>query len=169
MEVLRSLSHGQMRDISSEKRLLEHLSWRALWQEIMPDVCVEYNTVGAPCFEGGYMSVSHTKEFAAIVISPQPCGVDVESLKRDFQRVKTKYLSEQELLMEGMDTNFLAVAWSAKEALYKMHGEREIDLKADICLSNFNPSEMTITGRIKESEAKIDFMECENHIISFIG
>ena len=106
------------------ERARQWLGVRALVQKIFPtkyNVAIGYKD-NKPTFPEGYISISHTLKYTTVFFSPtSECGVDIESTERDFQSVKTRFLSptEQARLISGKDKE-LALYWSAKEALYKI-------------------------------------------------
>lgn len=131
---------------SSTKRV-ERLSWRALLRLVFPDVGdVTYNTLGAPCVEGLFLSVSHCCDYAVLVASSTiRCGIDVESVGRNFENVCSRYLSDKEgkaiglIEVEGQDrTNLLCQAWCAKEAMYKYAGRDGLDFIENLQLTHLN-------------------------------
>ncbi len=123
---------------SKEARRRGWYAWRALLREVEGDVEVGYAPSGAPFIVGRpdqHISVSHAGDYAAVMVSERRCGVDIERLDRNFERVAARYLSpEEEALLPEVSPWTLAVAWSAKEAAYKWYGEQEVDLLKDIRL-----------------------------------
>lgn len=141
--------------ISSQKRRAERLAWRALLREsIGEDVEIEYEESGAPIVKNSpykHISVSHCRDRVAVLLSLWPCGVDIECRDRDFCRVAERYLSAEELKLSLSGAlpreEFLQLAWSAKEALYKLHRSSGLDLRGDICVEHIDSLESAITLR----------------------
>lgn len=138
----------------SERRRCEFLTWRAIvYRELGFDIKIGYNGVGAPIIsnvEGLYISVSHCITHVAVVISSNPCTVDIETTSRRFDRVVSRYISSREHQISD-DALFPAIVWSAKEALYKLAGERGLDFIEDIYVDSFDGQ--SVIGRIREGEA----------------
>ena len=139
------------RGFGSEHRRCEYLSWRAIvYRELGADVQISYNSVGAPVIlnrDDIYISVSHCSEYVAVAISSSICAVDIESTSRNYDRIASRYLSEKEYKISDSSL-YRAVVWCAKEALYKLSGEKGLDFIEDIHIESY--SEDVIVGRIKE-------------------
>ncbi len=120
------------------QRRREYLSWRAvLYRELGP-VTIRYAVSGAPFLEerpGLCIGVSHGAGRVALTLSDRPCAVDVERTDRDFGRLAPRYLTLAERSLGGDDPHFGAVAWSAKEVLYKLAGRRGLSLRDDLRLT----------------------------------
>ena len=70
---------------------------------------------------------------AALVLSPERCAVDVEAVARNFDRVRSRFVSPvEERLPAAGHPLFLPAMWCVKETLYKYAGRRELDLLADL-------------------------------------
>ena len=83
---------------------------------------IEYSMLGVPQVSGGVeVSVSHCRGMVAVLFSEERCGVDVELLERDFERTAKRWISGPERALSD-NKNFLAIVWSAKEAMYKLLG-----------------------------------------------
>ena len=82
----------------------------------------KYDKNGAPYLtDGRYLSISHTKDVAAISISSQPVGIDLEHYQEKIIRIAPRFLHLKESLDLNMNKNihYLSQIWTAKEALYK--------------------------------------------------
>ena len=118
----------------NEGRRREWYAWRALLRSIEGDVDVSYDGCGAPYIEGRagvFISVSHTGDYVAVMLSDHRCGLDVEMADRDFSRVKARYISSDEEKFLGM-AYAEAILWCTKEAAYKWNNENAIELRDDI-------------------------------------
>ncbi len=63
------------------RRVAERAAWRAIVRERLgADTSIEYNENGAPVVDPGrgFISVSHTRGWVAVVWSPAPCAIDIE-------------------------------------------------------------------------------------------
>ena len=117
-------------DFGTEARRREALMWRhIIHRELGSNAKIAYNDNGAPILENRteHISVSHSADFVAVIISDQRCAIDIERLDRNFERVATRYLNPDEEALSD-DSRLRAVAWCAKEVLYKYAGERGLDL-----------------------------------------
>ena len=142
----------------NEARRVEHLAWRrVVRRELGRGVQIEYNEVGAPIVDtpNTYISVAHTTGAVAVVIADTPVGVDIELLHRGFDRVASRYLSAEELALSS-DDRWLAMVWSAKEAMYKLYGHKGVDLVEELRVTAYDAAEGCIYGAMRgERSAKI--------------
>lgn len=124
--------------ITSASRRAERLAWRALLRSLEPKATIEYLPSGKPQILNSkyqHISVSHCSDSVVVALSEKPCGVDVERIDRNFERVKSRYISEPEFKLSA-ELYWAAVVWCAKEALYKMAGREGVDFKKDIVIKS---------------------------------
>lgn len=115
----------QISAFNSEKRTLEYLAVRCALKEVLPNAIISYDNNGKPYLNNcNYnISISHTGHFAAIIISQShSTGIDIERITERVERVKHKFLSENELsnIDSKSERTHLALLWAAKEATYKI-------------------------------------------------
>lgn len=113
-------------------RKLEFLAIRALMYEMLKlngaskgllshAGDITHNEMGKPLFRGYYLSVSHTKGYAALILSKsQEVAVDIEHYSDRVERVADKFMRKDEKA-DGLDS--LLVHWCAKETVYKLFSE----------------------------------------------
>lgn len=134
-------------------RRREYLAWRAMTYRELGPVKIGYAPSGAPVIEDRNdicLGVSHGAGRVALCISEAPCAVDIERCDRDFTSLTERFLTPDECLLGKGDPYFPAVAWCAKEVLYKMAGRRELSLTADLHLTAVGDG--WIAGSIKNGE-----------------
>lgn len=157
----------------SERRRREYLTWRAVVRRALgPDVRIGYDANGAPQLLdlSLHLSVSHCAGLVAVALSDAPCAVDAESAGRDFSRVCSRYLTPSEASLSS-DPLWPAVAWCAKETLYKYARRRELDLCRDLRLLEADLAGGRIVGRIGDGALlpmRIDRVE-EALVVSLFG
>lgn len=81
-----------------------------------------------------FISISHCQGYAAAIAAEAPVGVDVEVVSSRVQRIKDRFLSAQEQALLGPTDEALMLAWSAKESVYKMHGEKKLLFKEQMVI-----------------------------------
>ncbi len=110
---------------ASEKRCREVLSWRAAARRALgAEVRFSYDAAGAPVASGTplRLSVSHTADRVAVLLSEKPCAVDLERADRDVHALFRRILTPAEQALSA-DPLYPLVACCAKETLYKYaHG-----------------------------------------------
>lgn len=154
----------QAAEFASAHRRQEFLSWRALlYRELGRSVQIEYDPAGAPYMTDfqGCIGVSHSRGQVALCWSPAGrCAVDIESADRDFTKVLSRYLTPEEERTANHEA-WLCIAWCAKECLYKLAGERDLDLREDLRLTEMHPAKEpqsgTLTGSVKGHPHRLRF------------
>lgn len=134
----------------NDKRRREHLAWRRIVrEELGTNVAIDYNAVGAPTVDTPniYISVSHGADMVAVAIADEAVGVDIEAVERNFDRVKSRYMSDVESALDD-NHDWAAIVWSAKESIYKLYGRREVDLMDDIHITAYNPETMELHAMV---------------------
>ena len=89
------------------------------------DVQLNYDINGKPFINNNktHISVSHSRHLLALIVSNQNVAIDLELVSDKVQRVKTKFLNDQELIETINDDNvILTTYWCAKETLFKYLG-----------------------------------------------
>ena len=97
----------------------------------------KYDKNGAPYLtDGRHLSISHTKDVAAIAISSQPVGIDLEHYQEKIIRIAPRFLHLKESLDLNMNKNihYLSQIWTAKEALYKAFHKNGIQFNTQLLI-----------------------------------
>ncbi len=134
------------RDVSHTLKRLQHLAGRFLLTELFPDFPLEEILIAdtrKPYLEDEkyHFSISHCGHFAAaIVSSTNRVGVDVEKTSPTIEKIRNKFLSEQEsaIAFEGVEKSGyrlrqLTLLWSAKETIFKWYSLGNVNFRQHIC------------------------------------
>lgn len=122
--------------LRSDKKLpirrIEHLAGRFLLQQLAPDIplsALEISPLGKPYFPGGpWFSVSHSFPYiGAAISSDKEVGIDVQILQGKILRLQDKFLSPEEQTLCLNEPGRITLAWTAKEAAFKMYGLGAVD------------------------------------------
>jgi phosphopantetheinyl transferase len=148
----------------NEKRNLHWLATRVLLRKMLNTdeyIDCQADENGKPILMNHphHISLSHSHDYAAVIVSKtKKVGIDIEIIKEKILKVQHKFMSDAELnlLMPENKTEQLYVCWCAKEAVYKLHGKKEISFKDHIHLSKFN---FVASGQITSKIEKEDFSE----------
>lgn len=134
--------------ISTDKRRREFICARILVNQILErPVRIKYDEAGKPFIENhaGHISISHSGPYLALIYHPiQAVGVDIESPTGRVLKVSSRFLHAAELADFSNDLLKIQLAWSAKEALYKIVGARAVDFSESMRLHNFEPADSGI-------------------------
>ncbi|MGB4774126.1 MAG: 4'-phosphopantetheinyl transferase superfamily protein [Daejeonella sp.] len=88
-----------------------------------------------------HISLSHSHNYAAVMVSEnKPVGIDIEFIQDKIEHVQHRFMSVSELDFINKDhqTDHLYICWCAKEAIYKLHGKKNISFLNHIKISPFN-------------------------------
>jgi phosphopantetheinyl transferase len=143
------LSHDELirfNGFSNDRRKREYLAVRHLLRNILTvPYELTYDKSGKPLLVGSgfFVSVSHSPSMAACMISDRPCGVDVEEMTRNADRISERFLSTEELeWSSALEEAGLVrlICWCVKEAVYKLMGASEVDFAGHIKVMPFEPA-----------------------------
>lgn len=130
----------------NDGRKLEFLAIRALMYEMLKANGaskgllshagdITHNEAGKPLFRGYHISVTHTKGYAALILSKaKEVAVDIEHFSDRVERIASKFLRKDEKA-EGLDS--LLVHWCAKETVFKLFSEDNLQF-ADMRVKPFD-------------------------------
>lgn len=134
----------ELKNISLKKRLREFLGVRCgINQLFKENVRVIYHADGKPYLRDktDSVSISHSGKFIALITHPVlASGIDIEVPSRKVMKVAGRFLSEKERTYLT-DEQSVAIAWSAKEALYKIIGRDAVDFAATMEIQPFEAAE----------------------------
>jgi len=124
----------------TDQRRVHWLAYRYILKNIVgkgTQIKVRYDPNSKPFLElsDDHISVSHSGKFATVIISNlHQVGIDIEQVHPRLHKVAEKFMSPEETSHEIKDlsTEHLCLHWCAKEALYKLYGERELDFREHI-------------------------------------
>jgi 4'-phosphopantetheinyl transferase len=153
----------------SYRNLLKHLISK---EEYIPLV---YDENGKPHFtdKSHFLSVSHTGNVsAAIVSSSFHVGIDIEIIHPRIEKIVNKFLSNFEKTAINIDhrLEMLYIYWSAKEALYKMYGKRNLLFIENMTIAPFqyNCSGGKIKGVISTESFNYEFDLCYRKVDEYM-
>ena len=133
------------REITHPHKRLQHLAGRFLLKNLFPHFPVELIKIAdtkKPFLENDayHFSISHCNDYAAVIVSKtERVGVDVEIPSFKIDRIKNKFLNEQELpiLHSPLSITQLTLMWCCKEAVYKWWSYGGVDFSKKIKLQSF--------------------------------
>lgn len=126
-----------------------------LRRELGEDATLRYSATGAlilvsPIGAIRFVSLSHSDEWVAVMLSERRCGVDIEALGRNFSKVASRYISHEERAQfeAQVGDHFEAIMWSAEEAIYKFGSNPGVDFIEDMVITAFDTTEQTISAEL---------------------
>lgn len=131
----------------NENRQKHWLSYRALLSKMLgrERLDILYDNYGKPYLadKSHHISVSHAGDYAAAIYSPVfRVGIDIEKITKRIEKIRDRFMNEHEIsnLKKGYDLSELYLYWSAKEALYKLYGKRNLDFRHQITCQQLKPA-----------------------------
>lgn len=138
------------------RRLLEVLAVRRALKELFygEEQEVVYDEHGRPSLKAGkpYISISHTHGYAAVISSDVPVGIDIERIGNRVEKVVSHFLKQEELVSLALYSDAvpaLHLAWSAKEAAFKILGQEYYDLQHLTTISHINVAQKTMSLNVE--------------------
>ena len=184
LRAMTSIPSDELEEISyikSESLRKQKLAVRALLDALFEEkVYLSHHDNGKPYIENCVtnISITHTDKYVAVILNDnEDVGIDVESLDRDFSVVEKKALSEDEIddLEDDESRNEqLAIYWCAKEAIYKMLGQYNVDFAEQIEIDRFRPKddgELEATFEDKdgfEEEMDLQYITFDRHVLVWV-
>ena len=154
--VLKEKTQLRLNGMKSQMHQRAFLSVRMLIQEMgFTDKDLHYDEFGKPYFDcHNYISITHSHHFAAIIISHETVGIDMELQREKILRIADKFVdTEFDYLNPNVLEEYikkLTVVWGAKEAIFKIRNEKGISFKDHIRVGDFSLDE-------KQTQASLHF------------
>ena len=107
------------------------------------DFDLYYDHTGKPYLkDGNHISISHSHEFATIIISSEFVGIDIEKQREKSIKIANKFCHQSELsfLDPSNISEYIAgitILWGAKEAIFKICNIKGISFKNNISVTPF--------------------------------
>jgi 4'-phosphopantetheinyl transferase len=150
-----SMSQEASERLSSRKSKVHRKGYLAIRQllkgcGIIPEIH-QYDQDGAPFLtDGRYLSITHTKNMAAIAISFSPVGIDLEHYQEKIKKIAARFLHMEESKDYSKTDNieFLTQIWTAKEAIYKAFRTPGIHFNTQLLVEPFQSKAARGVGHV---------------------
>jgi len=162
--------------MKSEMHQRAFLSVRKLLQETgHTDLDLYYDEFGKPHLHGEkHISITHSHDFSAIIISDETVGIDIELQRNKITRIADKFC-DSEFQFLDLDTDEyikkLTVIWGVKEAIFKIRNEKGISFKNHIRVCDFDLESEQTTAELHfdnlVKDFKIHFEEIEGFTLVY--
>ena len=142
-----SLYESGLRKFKAEKRQLEWLAVRVLLKELLgEEKVIDYLPSGKPLLKdrSAYISFSHTCGYVAIAVHPtKEVGIDIEQYGNRVSKLASRFVREDESVSvkAGDEIYALLLHWSAKETMFKLMNQSDVDFLEHLHILPFVPSE----------------------------
>lgn len=168
----------QFLKISAPKRQVEFLATRILTEKITGEKSeIVYQTDGKPKLLNSrkFISISHSANLVVVFISELNCGVDVETINRDTDRIAKRFLhsSEMENIQKSDQHKLLQLLyWCAKEAIFKCSPQKGVQFNEQILITPFDLTRESDFKAMLTSESGTEnfnlwFLSVKNNMLVF--
>ena len=171
--ILTEKSQIRLNNMKSEMHQRGFLSVRKLLQVSgYSDFDLFYDQSGKPhLLDGKFISISHSHEMSAIIISDNPVGIDLEIQKEKVLKIASKFMnvSHLENLSHENQIKKATVIWGIKETIFKIENQKGISFPDHIFEENFEISDKKTKAQLRFNNRvenfEIFFEEIENYIL----
>lgn len=120
-----------------------------------------YDNSGKPHLKDGhFISITHSYNYAALVVSSCPVGVDIEKQRHKILNIASRFIDyESHYLNENSDKYIqkLTWIWCIKESLYKLYSKSGISFKKNFLVLPFGSEKNTTKAWILEDQKRLNF------------
>jgi phosphopantetheinyl transferase len=152
-------------EVTHPLKRLQHLAGRFLLQFLCPGFPYELIRIAdtrKPYLpdEQYHFSISHCGDYAAAIVSSnQRVGVDIEIISEKTEKIKNKFLTQNEQLIFSLSsTDGVGVStllWSAKESVYKWFGDGGVDFRKHIQLEGIHENDEIIICHFAKTKQEL--------------
>ncbi|QAA81879.1 4'-phosphopantetheinyl transferase superfamily protein [Aequorivita sp. H23M31] len=134
-----------------------------------------YDENGKPHLtDSNYISITHSFNFSAIIISDKDVGIDIEKQRQKILRIAHKFTPIEEYRTIANDDALirkLTIVWCAKESLYKSFAEKSVSFLQNINVDEFDLEDLKTTATVTYAEKrltyKVDYLEFEGFTCAY--
>jgi len=121
-------------EIKSNSREIEKSSVNEIIHLLHPNAVLQKDEYGKPFldYDNLHINYSHAKKFILWGEHKSfKIGVDIEYMRPQLAKIKHKFCREDEFdfIPTENEIPYLLAIWSAKEAIYKAYGKKEVDFQ----------------------------------------
>ena len=134
-----------------------------------------YDQFGKPHLKDGkHISISHSHEYATIIISDEITGIDIELQRDKIIRIADKFVEPEWEFLDKENQDFirkLTVIWGVKESIFKIRNEAGISFKDHIHVHPFEIKDQSGIADLhfqnKSIQFKYHFIEIDNFTLVY--
>lgn len=175
---LNEVSLDRLEKMKSSKYIKGFLTVRKLLNSIdYSDSDLFYDAFGKPFLKDGkHISISHSHEFACIIISDNPVGIDIELKSEKILKNITLLFDEDFILNfkgnQGETSTLNTFCWAIKEAIFKLIPENDVSFKDNISIEPFQINESSCVVKVeinnKITSYTVQLEEIENYVLAYV-
>jgi phosphopantetheinyl transferase len=173
---LNPISQLRFNGMKSELHQRAFLSVRKLLQlKGYTDFDLEYDQFGKPHLKDGkHISISHSHEYATIIISDEITGIDIELQREIIIKIAPKFAEKELEFLDNDNQEYirkLTVIWGVKESIFKIINEVGISFKDHIHVHPFEMVDLSGTANLyfqnRASQFMYHFIEIDNFTLVY--
>ena len=147
------------------KRDREIVGTQQILKQHYPNERLSYKLNKAPILSSGKgISISHTVDFLALLITPHRAAVDIEKISEKTKKVAPRFLSKEE--QEWANTKELTtLCWSAKECLFKIHQNGSLNIVSDLSILSINKN--TIDSSMNNHKYTLNYEKFNDNFVVY--
>lgn len=175
---LKDRSLHRLEGMKSELHQRGFLSVRKLLEQAgYNDFDLLYHDNGKPHLsDGKHISITHSFDFAAIIVSHQNTGIDLEQQRDKIFRIADKFTEPNDIFFDKQNNQRtirqLTAIWGIKEAIYKFHSQKGLSLKHHINVSSFDIEQGQIQAEVNYQDIQAmhhaQFLEFEGYTLVYL-
>lgn len=167
---LKTESLERVHKMKSEMHQRAFISVRHLLADFgYSDFDLYYDKFGKPYLKDGkHISITHSYNFAAVIISDNEVGVDIEKQRDKIVRIARKFTGYEIDYLNNEDKDYikkLTVIWCVKESLYKLFATEGLSFKQHTLVIPFALKDTTtaawIDYNLEKHKYQTNFFEFE--------
>tara|TARA_X000001036_G_scaffold131228_1_gene124038 strand:+ start:456 stop:1076 length:621 start_codon:yes stop_codon:yes gene_type:complete len=121
-------------DRKSEIHKKQFLAIRNILKEIsVYNQNLKYDELGRPfLIDDINISITHSGNYAALIISDQKVGIDIEVVADRILKITDKFLDTELIYPQVLDKETALIYWNIKESIFKLVKNSGVDFKKNI-------------------------------------
>jgi 4'-phosphopantetheinyl transferase len=141
------------------------------------DTDLYYDALGKPyLIDGKHISITHSFQYAAVIISDKKVGIDIEQQRPVIQHIATKFIDFESIFLCEQDVLYiqqLTKIWCIKESVYKLMATPGLSFKQHILTIPFSDSDNSTTVWVDYNNQKhkyqADFFNFDGFCCAYIN
>lgn len=151
----------------NDARKLEKLAVYSLLFMMTGDTTlrITHNEAGRPFVNGWNISISHTKGYAAVILSKQNnVAIDIEYVSPRILKIADRFVRSDEY---APTLESLLLHWSAKETIYKYYSESDL-LFYDMRIHDIKEKELWVDNLKDNTKMKVTYRFSPDYVLTFV-
>ena len=151
----------------SDARKLEKLAVYSLLFMMTGDTNLRicHNEAGKPFVNGWNISISHTKGYAAVILSKDKnVAIDIEHISPRVCKIADRFVRTDE---DASTLESLLLHWSAKETIYKYFSESVLHF-FDMRIHDIKENELWVDNLKDNAEVMVTYRFSPDYVLTFV-